>query len=268
MTPTQSYTDRKFYVYILFRETGMPFYVGKGSGNRWMGHEKDAKYLDSYKDRIIRKMVAEGHKIRRRKFVEGLTEEAAFFLEKALIKKIGRYPNGPLANATDGGDGVINLSLESRAKISISHLGNQYGKGQKMTPEHQKILTEARKRAGYKKETYDKIAEKLRGRKLSPERKEKLSISNKGRKRSEETKAKIAFAHLRENLSEETLRRRSEAQKGHIVSVESRQKMRESRLRFVEKENAIPGAVEARSKAASIAGYARWEKRKRESMEK
>ena len=73
---------------------------------------------------------------------------------------------------------------------------------------------------------------------------------------------KLSRSKMRENLSEETRRKRSESLRGRTVSDESRQKMRESRLRFVEKENAIPGAVEARSKAASIAGCARWEKRK------
>lgn len=267
MTPSTSYDDRKYYVYILFRETNMPFYVGKGSGRRWINHEKDAKYGNTYKDRIIRKMVSEGHKIRRIKFTDGLTEEAAFFLEKVLIKKIGRYPNGPLANATDGGDGVLNLSPESRSKISISHLGNQYGKGRKNTQEQIDAMTEGRRKSGYKKETYDKIADKLRGRKHTEEHNLKISAGGKGRKSSDETRLKLSLCKRRENLSEETLRKRSESQKGHPVSTESRLKMRESRLRFVENENTIPGAIEARRKSASIAGYARWAKRKGKSTD-
>ena len=99
---------RDYYVYFLFREEGgEPFYVGKGTRNRWAGHEKDALAGgSSHKARIIRKIIIELSHLPKKKIAEGLTEEEAFALEVRLIADIGRYPNGPLVNKTDGGDGV------------------------------------------------------------------------------------------------------------------------------------------------------------------
>jgi hypothetical protein len=86
---------KECYVYILFRENGLPFYVGKGSGDRWNDHERrEHKKGKTHKDKIVRYMLRNNLSIRKVKFAEGLTHEAALFLEKVLIKKIGsRLPS-------------------------------------------------------------------------------------------------------------------------------------------------------------------------------
>ena len=35
--------NASYYVYVLFRETGLPFYVGIGKGQRWTVHEREAR---------------------------------------------------------------------------------------------------------------------------------------------------------------------------------------------------------------------------------
>lgn len=111
---------RESYVYALYQRDGAtPFYIGIGTGKRWLIHERDAKRGVSRKDRIIAKMQIDGFsEIPKRKLISGLTRIEAASIEVALIAAIGRSPNGPLVNHTRGGDGAGDLSEEARAKKS------------------------------------------------------------------------------------------------------------------------------------------------------
>ena len=110
-----------FYVYVIFRPSGEPCYVGKGKGNRWKQHAKH-----SYNPNLKRIYANAGGDLPIIKFRDGLTDAEAIVLEMALIAAIGRKKDGgPLVNLTDGGDGPIGmvLSAESRAKIGKAHTG-------------------------------------------------------------------------------------------------------------------------------------------------
>jgi hypothetical protein len=115
-----------FYVYALYREDGVtPFYIGKGCGRRIVVHERSAHRFTSHKDRIIQNMLASGiEQIPKKKLFDGLTDKEAGRIEVALIAKLGRCPNGPLANLTDGGDGVSNLCPKAKAKQSAANVRN------------------------------------------------------------------------------------------------------------------------------------------------
>src|ERR1700722_10246381 len=94
-----------FYVYVLFRENGSPFYIGKGCGRRWFSHEAEAKKLAiTPKLAIIRKMLSNNLDIPKIKVHENLDAETALAYEVALIAAVGRFPYGPLVNQTQGGD--------------------------------------------------------------------------------------------------------------------------------------------------------------------
>lgn len=113
----QAVPKAETYVYILYRDDGTPFYVGIGTGKRWLIHERDAHRGNSRKDRIIQKMRATGiADIPKRKIAQGLTRVQAAEIEVALIASIGRAPHGPLVNHTQGGDGAADLSAEAQAK--------------------------------------------------------------------------------------------------------------------------------------------------------
>ena len=114
---------RDFYVYALLRADGQtPFYIGKGQGNRINIHEREAPRRTSHKDRIIQNMLADGiTTIPKLKLLEGLTDAEAKGVEVALIQLLGRWPTGPLANLTSGGDGVADLAETSRAKKSAAN---------------------------------------------------------------------------------------------------------------------------------------------------
>jgi hypothetical protein len=111
---------KKFYVYVLLRPNGQPFYVGKGLGRRVFNHEMEARNttLKTYKLNVIRAIMKEGGAVSYAlpRFCDDEIEAHA--LEVALIAKLGRHDlkRGPLTNQTDGGEGVTGLSEETMVR--------------------------------------------------------------------------------------------------------------------------------------------------------
>lgn len=109
-----------FYVYRLDRPwNGVPCYIGKGSGRRYAHHAKlGPKHYNKHLASIYRK--AGDVPVPVTLIAEGLTEDEAFALEIKLIAEIGRKDQGkgPLANWTDGGEGLSNPPPETRAKMA------------------------------------------------------------------------------------------------------------------------------------------------------
>jgi general stress protein YciG len=108
---------RKFYVYILFDFLGQPRYVGKGTGDRWLRHERKTDPVNILKNSYIEQATIVLDEVPKIKVRENLTEKEAYALEVALIKAIGRYPVGPLCNMTAGGDG---LDTETARKLNAA----------------------------------------------------------------------------------------------------------------------------------------------------
>ena len=198
--------DSKFYIYVLFRETGVPFYVGKGQGYRWLQHTHTTdREPNRHKRSVIRQMRANGFEVPKIKLHDGLTEDVAFAYEKALIAAIGRADKGlgPLVNLTDGGEGVSGLPPESRARVIAAH------KGSKRSAETRAKLSAVRlgkKYGPHSPEHRARIAAAHTGRKRPPEVGAKISAAKKaspataaaciGRKLSIETRAKLSAARL------------------------------------------------------------------------
>ena len=124
-----------FYVYIYKHpDTLLPFYVGKGKGNRYKVHLKLYKSdPNGYKKNIIRQILNEGKTPLIEFYAKDISEEEAFKLECDLIEKYGRrdQPNGLLCNMTPGGEG--------------SSEGIPY----KRTEEHRKNLSNMRKNSSW-----------------------------------------------------------------------------------------------------------------------
>lgn len=108
-----------YYIYMLSRPCGTPFYVGKGSGDRVFCHERDALQttLRSHKLNTIRALHANdrqvGYSI---ELMSGKLEALA--RERELTQSYGRHDlgTGPLTNMTDGGEGPANFSEQTRQK--------------------------------------------------------------------------------------------------------------------------------------------------------
>lgn len=110
MSRARNPDSSEFYVYLLLdpRRFFMPFYVGKGKGNRPRNHLGKAKPTNRRLAGYIRKMRQAGCEPVVSFWVKELTEEAAYALERDLVARFGRRgldDGGILMNLTSGGDG-------------------------------------------------------------------------------------------------------------------------------------------------------------------
>jgi hypothetical protein len=191
-----------------------PFYIGKGRGARRF----TTKYSDgnTIKARIIAKIHALGLKVRGRFVRTNLTEADAFELERKWIAKIGRrnLDKGPLANLTDGGDGVSGYKFDREVVERL----RQQKIGKKQDPGV--VAKRVAKLRGKKRtpEQCEAISERMKGRKASIDTRVLLSLSHMGHKQSEETKAKRAAKHRGMKRPPETGKRIAAALKGRKAS--------------------------------------------------
>lgn len=179
---------RLFYVYILYRPDGRPFYVGKGQGKRIHSHEQFARM--GYKARrygIIRKIWREGGQVIKQKVFETYDENKAFAMERYLIASIGREN---LTNETDGGDGNYGFMMSAEQRVRLS----QALKGRKHSPEWYAKVQAAKIGKPRSGACREKIRATLTGRKLPPEHVEAAAAGHRGQKRSDEAKRRISEA--------------------------------------------------------------------------
>lgn len=107
-----------YYVYVWSKQGNVPFYVGLGrTANRWNPYTAVSR--NRHCRMTVKAIGADNVQVR---IIENLTKADACRLEKTLIAYYGRRDMqcGPLTNMTDGGDGIQNVSLESRNKISTA----------------------------------------------------------------------------------------------------------------------------------------------------
>ena len=186
---------KKFYVYVYLdpRKKGNfnyneisfeyePFYIGKGSGYRYLHHLYD-KEKNPIKINKIKKIITEGYEPIIKKLFVNLSEQEALDKEVALIEKIGKIIDnkGPLTNILNGGG--FEFSDEVKEKMKLKNRP-------KMTEETKNKIRKNHQTDEYRKKMSDKMKSIVN---ITDEIKEKISktLISKKIKRSEETKKKI-----------------------------------------------------------------------------
>jgi hypothetical protein len=183
-----------FYVYHLIDPlTNLPFYVGKGKGNRMSHHMRDVNngkmpHNNRHLFYKIKKINRLSKKVICQKIFENLNECDAFQKEKEEILKFGRKINktGILCNITEGGDGISGIKISKKTKKKLSESLKKY------------YSINPSKNIG--KKHSNKTKEKLRKlgflRKNSRITRQKISNSLMGHKHSKETLIKLSNSHI------------------------------------------------------------------------
>jgi hypothetical protein len=105
----------RFYVYVLRRPDGQPFYVGKGCGYRVGDHEAEARRkCQCHKCAVIRKIWRDGGEIQRDIVFSTEDERTAYWFEALLI----RQWRSRLTNVLDCDVSVHNLLPPKPKRIS------------------------------------------------------------------------------------------------------------------------------------------------------
>jgi hypothetical protein len=227
----------RFYVYGLYTDIEClePFYIGKGTGNRILEHEKNIEKERKHNFRkyaIIKNLLKTLGLVPKKIIYDKLTEEKAFELEKFLIAQYGRVVvgTGKLTNLCEGGFGSSHspeailkiraarakqvFSAEANEKRRLKSLGRklsdeakarmsagQKALGRKHTEEQKQAQREKLLGRKHTDEARAKMSAKRKGRKLSAAHAQAISRGQKGRKVSDQTLAKISFTKRKNRLS-------------------------------------------------------------------
>lgn len=163
-----------YYVYALERpDLDADFYIGRGKDKRCFQHVKHARAGRERNKLKLAIILKNNFNIRVRKIIENLTSDEANIIESTFIMEIGRYPHGPLANLTDGGEGAVGVRL-TRERIEKMGAGR---KGRPHSPEHNRKIGLSQKG----KIISERTKALLRDREISSETRAKLSAAAKRR---------------------------------------------------------------------------------------
>ena len=160
--------------------------------------------------------------------VEMLNTREIFWIAELNCKSPKGY------NLTDGGEGILNCSQETRARISANH-ADFSGKNNPNYGKHRKHSQATRD-----KMSEDRSGEKhhMFGKHHSQETKDKIAAAHKNKKISQETRAKMSKSHFREKNHNYGKTHEKSHWFGKHHSEETKAKMSASRKAYLAKKKA------------------------------
>lgn len=182
----------RFYVYVLCRPNGKPFYVGKGSGRRIFNHDAEARRnCQCYKCRVIRKVWQRGGEVQRYTVFTTDDEAEAYAYECELIALYGR---NALANGTNGGIGGSGHVVSPE----VRQLQRELRKSNWSDPEYRQRMTNMSQALANNPEWRAKLSEIGKARFADPAEREKASQAQRKRYEDPAEHAKQSAAnHIR-----------------------------------------------------------------------
>jgi len=120
----------RYYIYVLRRPDGRPFYVGKGIGDRAFAHENEARHPNDFRSNahklnVIRSIWREGAAVGYEIDSVFESEQEAYVRETALISQYKRlHEGGPLTNRAAGGGSILGPAPISKEKHSATLAGS------------------------------------------------------------------------------------------------------------------------------------------------
>jgi hypothetical protein len=225
-----------FYVYEHIRpDTGMVFYVGKGSGKR--AYTRSGRNI--YWKRIVNKVGGFSVRI----VADNLDEELSFLVESERIDQL-KILNYSLCNMSDGGEGPSGYRFSDAQKLKISLRQRGIPKGPMLEETKRKLseVKRGRKFGSRSTEWSQNISKGLTGRKRSAEECKSISEGQKGKILSDEHRKKLSIARSGEKNH----------MWGNTHNDVAREKIRQSRLNC--KKVKCPHC----KKVADAANAARW----------
>jgi hypothetical protein len=221
-----------YFVYDNIQFEYEPFYIGKGTKNRYKWHynqiikklREGLKIKNTPKNQKIKSIISKGFKPIIIKIKENISDEDSQILEKNIILKIGRknLKTGPLCNLTEGGNGgntYNNLNEEQLKIISLKKSASMIGKNKGKTLKKE---TKQRISNSLKGKNRPKHSELMKGRKLTESHKNAISKSGKERYKNSPSKLKKKVAQY--NKEGELIKvwdSLTEAKKGNGISSHS-----------------------------------------------
>jgi hypothetical protein len=221
----------QFYVYVMSRPCGTPFYVGVGQDRRVMLHEWEATTQQkSRKLSIIRKLLRSDEGVRYR--IDSWFDERRGALARerelvALFGRLGRPGAGTLANVTAGGDDTDHLMAKRWADEQSSSRQSNAMREKWKDPEFRKRHAASMQRAGQ-----------------NPSVIKRRSLAAIARWADPEVRIKILASRAIATKSEAHRQRRSAASRSVWQRDGHREKMLEARA---ENHNSAPGLAAMRA---------------------
>ncbi|QIG68662.1 Seg-like homing endonuclease protein [Rhizobium phage RHph_TM3_3_14B] len=177
------------YTYVWRDSSGVPFYVGKGTGRRAWSTTQRSKEFKAVQSQGGCSVEIVDYFIH---------ESQAHAHEVELIKLYGRREfGGSLVNKTDGGEGASGFvhTAETRAKISASLVGRAGIMGRLHSEVTRRKIAEAKRGKPRSEETRAKLSAAASGKTLSAETKAKMSSVRLGRKHGKDARSKMSAAN-------------------------------------------------------------------------